>query len=440
MRQHAPSRKSQPAVRRQAAPPRGPAPIAALVGRLGNAGMARALRLMQAAPHVARSPDETRAEVHQRVLKEMIKLVKDFPTDGEDRLKGLTDLFRTVPDPQVGGLFYRLHPGAPTDDFAQYFKNNFGVSRKEGLLFLRNRMPASAIKEADTPSPPVSSEVIGKGLAVAGCSLPSKASGAPEIPFGMSMEGAGWLFNPKYWVVEYILKKSGGGDTRTFRSSPSQPSAWNQTTDFLDNNADWRGSTLDVRVKVGELGASAAINDVYEAGSAKKYAFDCLCGVTLVQLRGLYLSYPESSRDADFDRAYSSFVMDRFGGDPAPLPTSSLDKDFEIIKLDTPIKLSDGDGIAKALHVGDQVPITNPFASGAWATENTIYLGDDRFFGHPFGCMTRQKYAENLSGQIGGTKSKDEKIKQVFEQSYIASFSRPKARAAQKPVAGPPVQ
>jgi hypothetical protein len=279
---------------------------------------------------------------------------------------------------------------------------------------------------------------IQRDIVIAACSLPVKVSGEPLILFGMCMNGDGWLFNPKYWIVEYILVQK-NGRTMTFTSSESQPSAWNQTTAFLEKNVDWHGSTLNVHVEVGSLGASAAINDVWNPTSAMSYAIDCLGAATLVQFRGLCLWYHEASRDAVFEQTYSSFGMDWFG-DTSRLPASTIDKDFEITVLDKSIVLLDAAGIAKTLRVGDQVPITNPFASGAWATENTIYIGDDKFFGHPFGCITRQQYAEKLASQMGAQKPLEERVQQVLQQSYIISYSRPRTPAATKSVAGPPVK
>src|SRR5262249_60046620 len=117
--------------------------------------------------------------------------------------EGRTKLFESVPEKQVAGLYNRLQPGARTDDFAQYFKDKFPSSRGEGLSFLRHRMPAAPAPATTTgTAAPAGGEALGKSIAVAGCSLPSKESGAPHIRFGLSMEGDGYLYNPKYWIGE----------------------------------------------------------------------------------------------------------------------------------------------------------------------------------------------------------------------------------------------
>jgi protein-glutamine gamma-glutamyltransferase-like protein len=358
----------------------------------------------------------------------MIDLVKDIPYDGNDRLEALTKLFESVPEKHVEGLYNRLQPGARTDDFAQYLKDKFPSSRAEGLSFLRHRMPVSPAPATTTGNAaPAGGEALGESIAVAGCSLPSKDSGAPQIRFGLSMEGDGYLCNPKYWIVEYTLVKN--SQSKTFTSSKSQPSAWNQTAAFLDGHKEWHGATLNIRIKIGQYGASAAINDVWNAGSAQLYAIDCLGAATLVQLRGIYLSYPESTRDGTFDRDYGSFQMMRFGD--GPLPTTSLDTGFDVTTLEIPIKLSDQAALEKTLKPGDQVPISNPFMPvGPWRTENTIFVGNDRFFGHPFGVITRKQYAEKLAGHLNPQMSLEERVRFVLDNAYIASFSRARTRRA----------
>ncbi|MET0396725.1 MAG: DUF4157 domain-containing protein [Longimicrobiaceae bacterium] len=378
---------------------------------------------------VARSgPPETRASVHQRMLKGMIELVGRFPSDDEARQEALVGLLGTVPEEQVAGLYHRLEPGAPKDDFALYFKQKFAFSRAEGLTYLRNRMPAPAkATTGSKSSPEVPGKEIGKEIAAAGCSVPSESSGAPAIGFGNSMAGEGYTMNPKYWNVDYILVKN--DKRRTFTATAAK-SGWKQTAEFLEKNKDWDGSVLDVRMGVGKYGAAAAIEDVYNPLSASTYSVDCLAMATLVQMRGIHMSYPEASRDADFDRDYGSFAMDRFG-DSSKLPTSSLDKDLDVTTLDAPVALKDYAKVG--LQPGDQVPISNPFiTSGAWMTENTVYVGDGKFFGHPFPVMTVDEYAKKLAAKLDPAKSLEERQKYVLEHSQIRSYSRPRTRAARK--------
>jgi hypothetical protein len=122
--------------------------------------------------------------------------------------------------------------------------------------------------------------------------------------------------------------------------------------------------------------------------------------------------------------------MDRFGQE-GKLPTSSLEKDMDVTTLPAPVALKDYAQVG--LLPGDQVPISNPFIpSGAWMTENTIYQGDGKFFGHPFGVMTVDGYAERLAAKLDDKKPLEERKKYVLAQSQIRSYSRPRTRAAKK--------
>ena len=79
---------------------------------------------------------ETRSEVHQRVLRGLIEIVRSNPLVA-DRGEPLFALFRSVPSDQSMALHDRLEPGSPKDDFAQYLKNHFAPHREAGLEILR---------------------------------------------------------------------------------------------------------------------------------------------------------------------------------------------------------------------------------------------------------------------------------------------------------------
>lgn len=385
------------------------------------------LGLLSAAPvGVAReSPPETGASVQQRMLNGMIALVKQHPTDDEARLEALVGLFKTVPDAQVAGLYHRLEPGAKTDDFAQYFKQKYPRSRAEGLAYLRGRAPTGKAAIGSKSGPAMPGPKVGESIAAAGCSLPSNESGKPLIRFGQSMSGDGYTMNPKYWFVEYTLVK--GKARRTFTATADK-SAWRQTEVFLEGHDDWHGTTLDIVMRVGKYGAADAIKDVYNVSSSSLYTIDCLAASKLVQLRGIHLSYPEVSRDADFDRDYRDFAINLFG-DETKVPTTSLDKDLNVTILAHPVALKDY--AAVNLQPGDQVPISNPYMPpGPWTTENTVYVGEGRFFGHPFGVLTIRGYAEKLAAKLNKEKPFEERVQFVLNYSKIESYSRPKTRAA----------
>ncbi|MBN1203483.1 MAG: DUF4157 domain-containing protein [Myxococcaceae bacterium] len=385
--------------------------------------------------------------LHQHVLQKMIQIVKAHPVDASERLEALTALFGTVPPEQAQLLYDRLEPGAATDDFAQYFKDKFPQSRADGLAFLRQQiLKAPAQAEAKEPAQVISGQEIGKNAAQAAQKLPIKPeTGAPLIPFGQSSVGEGYMLNPKYWTVEYILQK--GSAQKSFTASKENPSALTQMFTFLEGHPEWHNSTFEVRIKIGQYGASAAINDVWKSESADKYALDCLSAALLTQLRGIYLSYPAASRDADFERDYGSFSMSRLPGDQ--LPQTSMSKDMEVTMLPARIPLSDPAKYKDLLKPGDEIPLLNLFmpSSSAWRTENVIYLGEGKFFGHPIGSVTPEEYAKKIKSyvrrsyvdpEIGKAPPEEDAALEAFilQHSFIQSYSRPRTMSI--PKAPPP--
>ena len=323
----------------------------------------------------------------------------------------------TVLQSRIEHLYRRLDPGAGTDDFAQYLKDKFTKTRADGLAFLRNsfsgKFPGtSAALTGD----------LGANTATAATALPS------GIPFGVAMAGKGWFFNPKYWVVKYILKK--GAQTRIFTYEEGKPTPYTQLDAFLATDAAkvFENGTVDVEVSFGKFGGAAALNDLWNPGSVSQYAFDCLNAAWLVQLRGRYLSYPAASRDVDFDRDNKSYVM-KFN--PSGTPTRSNAGDFEEIALPAPIKLSQETELAAALKPGDEATIANPFVKDdpAFRKENVIYLGALKFMGHPFGTFTVKDYAGKLAHYAPDkSASDDDKAKWVLDNTSIQDISRPKKK------------
>lgn len=421
-----------------------------------DAGSSSFTQIAPTSTQVARQPaTETWQAIHQRILQGMIKIVKQYTKDGEDRLEALTEIFATMPADEARRLYNRLEPGAPKDDFAQYFKNNFPQSRALGLASLRQKFLSEqpSLAASQNSEPTLKGETIGKQIAVAGCQLPVNKDDPVHVKFGNSIVGDGYIHNPKYWIVEYTLIKD--TKTKTFVSSKAQPSPWRQANEFLENDQkkyqEWQEPIVDILIKIGFYGASAAINDVWNFPD--QYAIDCLGAATLTQLRGIYLSYPESYRDAAFDRDYNSFFMERFGK-TGKLPKSSLESDLDVVLLKSPISLSEwiqGNQTSdvEKLNPGDQLPIENSYMplSSAWRTENVVYLGSNQFFGHPIGVVTPQEYAKKLAQYINPSYVAPEIGRRppemqadleefILEHSYIRSYSRPRSRSAEPPTFG----
>ncbi|MBD2520090.1 DUF4157 domain-containing protein, partial [Nostoc sp. FACHB-973] len=399
-----------------------------------------------------RTTSKAHTTIYEQILNGMINIVKKYPEDQEDRLEALTQLFATVSSDQAKNLYNRLEPGSPKDDFAQYFKNQFPKSRTQGLAFLRQKflsMPQSyETSKKSKPSQFISSETIGQQISDASCKLPVTTDNIIRVSFGQSMNDNGYIYNPRYWIVEYHLIKD--SNEKIFVSSKEEPSAWQEVLEFLKNDEKtekkWQRSILNITVKIGQYGASAAINDVWQFPD--KYSIDCLGAATLIQLRGIYFSYPESYRDAAFDRDYNSFVIERYA-DRSKLPKISLESDLDIVKINPSISLFEWQNntqLKVKLQPGDQIPIENRYmpTNSAWRTENVVYIGDNKFFGHPIGSVTTKEYATKISKFIDANyvdpeigkqppKELEELIKFILKNSYIGSYSRPRSRSVNFP-------
>ena len=361
--------------------------------------------------------DETEAEVDQRVLQGLTDIVAKNPTDDQTRLNPLVELFTTVPQSRIEHLYRRLDPGAGTDDFAQYLKDKFTKTRADGLAFLRNSFSG---KFPGTSAAPTGD--VGANTATAATALPT------GIPFGSAMGGDGWFFNPKYWVVKYIMRK--GDQSQVFTSEEGKPTPFKQMQAFAAADAahTFENADIDIEVSFGKFGGAAALNDLWNVESVSQYAFECLNAAWLVQLRGQYLSYPAASRDVDFDRDNKSYVM-KFN--PSGKPSRSNAGDFEEITLPAPIKLSQETELAAVLQPGDEATIANPFVKNnpAFRKENVIYLGGLKFMGHPFGTFTLKEYAGKLANYAPDqSASDDDKAKWVLDNTSIQDISRPRKK------------
>ncbi len=397
--------------------------------------------------HVARASaaGETWAEVHQRILKGLIDITKAHLGE-EERRQPLYDLFESVPANRAKGLYDRLNPGAVTDDFAQYLKNNFPHIRSEALNVLKEKFAAPLIPSDAQIS-------TGENVVAAATSFPSGVHFIGDLKTGNGIE-----LNPEYWIVEYVLSR---GDEQHLFVNSQQTSAMAKAGQFFEANPSWRnnGTRIDVRIRVGSKGASEAIKDMWNSESAKNYTMDCYVAATLVELRGIYNSYLQRAAATKFDRDYRSFQIEL---KPERVSSTLIPSSEQISgERNSPSSLERLPGekepllmttteYQQKLKPGDWVVIRNPYAEGAWMAENAIYKGNGHFFGHPIGDFTFISYSEYvMSNLVSGyikPLNEEERNKclteygdktvcdlpksrtEVLQKSYIIPLNRPLQR------------
>jgi hypothetical protein len=161
----------------------------------------------------------------------------------------------------------------------------------------------------------------------------------------------------------------------------------------------WKPVTPDSWTHVVAEGVkpSRAMQDLFKHGD--KYTFECATAITIVHYKAMLdLLGPE-----DFDRICSDLKIGAWVNEDhlQKFRQTTGSRDFEASKERR-----------DSLHVGEWGYYKNwdvseaGFAAG-WQGENVIYLGDGKFFGHPFGITTEEQVLSSLNGQRkeGSTKS-----------------------------------
>jgi hypothetical protein len=260
----------------------------------------------------------------------------------------------------------------------------------------------------------------GAEAAQAATSFPS------NVAFGRMQQGRGILANPRYWTVEYILQNP-RLRRQLFVSSATSPAVWPRVRRFLQGNPRWqnRDTSLFVAIRIGSHGASAAINDLWNPRSAGSYAFECYTAASLVELRGIYLTYRQTNRtEADFDRDYNSFaILHTPQGGLTNLEPSVMET---LPDRGIPMNTTE---YQRRLRQGDWVYIRNPNIRGAWAGENAVYLGGDQFFGHGLGIFTPQTYAARLLRRVRQSSERPSPMPtqaDILRTSQIVPYGRPR--------------
>ncbi len=145
--------------------------------------------------------------------------------------------------------------------------------------------------------------------------------------------------------------------------------------DRVNKKLWWMGYGGKMGVRQG-VKSSDAVRDVFENGDA--YAFECATGNLLV---------------------YYKAILDRIGPE-------DFDEKFPKLRLfrwelkDDDLKKAEKQGKVDKLWPGDHVYFDNPDfdpANSAWQGENTIYLGNDEYFGHGLGIHTKREVIDSLN-------------------------------------------
>lgn len=157
-----------------------------------------------------------------------------------------------------------------------------------------------------------------------------------------------------------------------------------------------RGAPGSYKLKEG-VRPSVAIRDLL--ANPDNYRFECATALVLIY----YTAVLNTMGDREFDKKFPNLLVGAWRN-------NELLDEFKIYE-GTETKEMTPEGVA-ALVPGDYVYFMNPDVSEAglasgWRGENAIYLGNGKFYGHPFGVTDAASIIEHLNGfrVEGATKS-----------------------------------
>jgi hypothetical protein len=164
----------------------------------------------------------------------------------------------------------------------------------------------------------------------------------------------------------------------------------NYSGDDKANNKLWSmgyGGRITVRQHTS---TTTAVNDVFGKNSSK-YAFECATAAHLIYLNAI----KDRIGSKKFDAAAPRLSVFRWDA-----PKKSGQDLVDGTGKTGPLQLSSKGAFAKELWPGDRVYFKNPdfepsFTAGQG--ENTIFLGDGRFFGHGLGIKTKDQIIKKLN-------------------------------------------
>ncbi|MDX2091776.1 MAG: hypothetical protein SFX73_28200 [Kofleriaceae bacterium] len=189
---------------------------------------------------------------------------------------------------------------------------------------------------------------------------------------------------------------------------------------FEANPAHWRrdgpiGATPAFAVRSS---ASGAISDVFNASSKHLYKVDCYVVIDLVLHRAAQKLINDADRfDAKFNKtmkiksqtmSYGGYTADGWDADLIAPETKKrqapIDRQQEVLRQAIVSKMSDG----KQLELGEQLQVGHHYcflakghADVRFMKENVIYVGDGKFFAHPWGILSGEEIITRLSADIG---------------------------------------
>ena len=132
---------------------------------------------------------------------------------------------------------------------------------------------------------------------------------------------------------------------------------------------------------------SAAVNDIFE--NPKRYRFPSNVATTIVYLKAMLdLLGPN-----DFDRVAPGLMMG---------PWSPTDFVLEMAKISGSSRYAADEKFRADIRAGDEAYFLNPSASPEakrtrGAAQNAIYLGDGKWYAHPFGITTEKAIRDYLN-------------------------------------------
>jgi hypothetical protein len=299
-------------------------------------------------------PRLTSASNREQIIRRLLEMQPETNTRVMERRRFLWEVFRTIRDPiEAQSLHETLE--ARSEDISQLFHGELHSALCADLLRLLRGIfePGERVVEA-----------------------------AESFPSGMRFGGfgGGMRFNEGYWVVTRV------------------------------------GRTMEITI--GQHGAAAAIRDLFENPLADElYALECLTAAALTELRGIQLFYQAEEREALFDEVYATFRIEFDGTRPRTnlVQLGSYPDEPGLREHPSQTALEQGRSFPqqyryplraesqwrRVIQPGDWVILSNGlphnhYLSPPWETENAIYLGGNRFSGHPLGTFTLEEYARYL--------------------------------------------
>ena len=132
------------------------------------------------------------------------------------------------------------------------------------------------------------------------------------------------------------------------------------------------------------VSASQALDAFF--ADAESYRMECATAISVVHYAAVRYAFRElTGSDKLFDQRFADMAIGRL--------SQGTENDIKEARITVP---------TNQMRVGDHAYFHNPGAppdavAGGWNGENVIILGEDRYFGHPFGITTAQVIIDSLN-------------------------------------------